>query len=255
MTLNWLYTKKDEFVTDILRNFCITQQQLTHEFRQYYQTQKINFEQLADLLGQEMNQGRLWRLKDSAHLLFRKFPDHTLSGKFLDWSIGYIFHECMKLKEDAYQLQNYVPWFQGVLDDSDLNQTERDTGHALYQLINQTQESIRREVERINFILDKCRLIFINYLPDHYENFLLARFIYNRNDMVREVFGDYYQDLILAVYGENPENLYLFAAQSFRQGGWWQKAQDALQEAININPDNTEVLHEKKLIANYLSNS
>ena len=255
MSTNWLFSKKNEFVTDLLRNFCIIQKILSRLFDQYYKSGQIDFDELADLLGQEMNQGRLWRLKDSAHLLFSKFPDQDITGQFLDWSIGYIFHECMKLKEDAYQMQNYVPWFESIREDINLNKAERDIAQSLFQLISQTRESIRREIERINFILDKCKTIFINFLPHQRDNFLLARFIYDQNAMVQEVFNDYYQELIKAIYGNSPEDLYLFAAQSLRQGGWIKKAEQALQEAISCNPYNPNVLKEKKIIANQLTKS
>jgi hypothetical protein len=251
----WLLAKRDEFVTDIVRNFCIVHQQLCREFEKYDQTESVDFEFMSELLGNEMNQGRLWRLKDTAHLLFRFFPDPPLSGQFLDWSIGYIFHESMKLKEDAYQLQNYVPWFQSVQEDGSYRPTERHTGHRLFQLVSQTQESIRREVRRIRFILSECLGIFTRYLSLHSENALLARFIYDSNQLVREVFGRQYEELLRSMFGQEQERLYLLAAQSLRQGGWAGKASQAVEEAYGMNPDNARVASEKKAIDNLLKNA
>jgi hypothetical protein len=250
----WLLNKTDEFVADIVRNFCIIHQQLSREFEQYDQTGSVDFAFMSELLGSEMNQGRLWRLKDTAHLLFRFFPDAPLSGQFLDWSIGYIFHESMKLKEDAYQLQNYVPWFQNVQKDDSYRPTERRIGHKLFQLVSQTQESIRREVRRIRFILSECLGIFTRYLSLHSENPLLARFLFDHNQLVREVFGHRYDELLQAMFGREQERLYLLAARSLRQGGWARKASLALQEASRLNPDHPHVAKEKKAIDQLLKN-
>lgn len=246
MPNKWLESKKDEFVTDVLKNFCLIYQQLITEFDHFLNTGSINFEVLSDLLGQEMNQGRLWRLKDTAHLLFRFFSHSSLAGHFLDWSIGSIFHECMKLKEDAYQLQNYVPWFRAVQEDVNFQYGERLIGQNLFHLVLQTKEDVRREIDRISFLLNQCLEIFIYYLPEHSENTLLARFIYDQNQIVQDVFKDHYINLLQAMYQDKPEKLYILACKSLRQGGWLKKAQSALNKANDINPENPMIYQEKK---------
>lgn len=139
-----------------------------------------------------------------------------------------------------------MPWFNSIRLDSNLNEQERNIAHSLFELVSQTQESIRREVDRINFILDRCRFIFIHFLSKHCDNLLLARFLYDQNTMVCDVFQEHYQSLIHSIYGAQKENLYLFAGRSLREGGRGQRAQKAVQEAFNINPQNSEVEKEKK---------
>ncbi|MFO8033160.1 MAG: hypothetical protein R6U22_11535 [Desulfohalobiaceae bacterium] len=248
MGSDWLQKKQDEIVTDILKNFCYIQQALEQEFLEYKSSGHLDFQRLSELVGHEMNQGRLWRLKDNAHLLFRYLPDPPLSGKFLDWSLGYIFHECMKLKEDAYQQQTYTAWFSQLEQDPDRSSQEREISKNLYQLVSQTKESIRREVNRISYILNICRKIFIQYLPLHQENALLARFIYTQNELLRSTFRSAYPKLILAIYGQQQEMLYYLAARSLRQGGWHSSAADALQQSLRINPENPKVKQEKELL-------
>ncbi|MFP4588047.1 MAG: hypothetical protein ACLFM3_08375 [Desulfohalobiaceae bacterium] len=248
MSNNWLQNKQDEIVTDILKNFCYVQQTLEQQFQEYKYSGYLDFQLLSDLVGHDMNQGRLWRLKDTAHLLFRYLPDPCLSGRFLDWSLGYIFHECMKLKEDAYQQQNYAAWFSQLEQDPSRSSQEREISKNLYQLVSQTKESIRREVNRISYILNICRKIFIQYLPLHQDNALLARFIYTQNHLMRSTFRSAYPKLILAIYGQQQEMLYCLAARSLRQGGWSSSAADALQQALKINPKNPDVKQEKELL-------
>jgi hypothetical protein len=80
---------------------------------------------------------------------------------------------------------------------------------------------------------------------------LLARLLVAQNDLVREVFGEEYQGLIAGIYGNQPELMYVLASQSLRQGGWMEEAQAAVAKAILLNPSESLVLQEKKIIDNW----
>ncbi|MBU1003461.1 MAG: hypothetical protein KKE73_13185 [Proteobacteria bacterium] len=244
----WIRSKLPEFVRDVLRDFCLVSRLLEHEFRHFDRTGHVDFNALKNLVGQEMNKGQLWRLKDTAHVLYKSGGalGAGLLGQFLDWSVGYIFHDTMKLKEDAYQQQNYAPWFR-QLHDKELSGSHLAFSRELFGVLDQTNESIQREVNRIRFLLFNCRKLFMEYLPLHRDNELLARFLFAQNDLVREVFGDSYPKLVTNIYGETPELLPLLAARSLRLGGWADEAARALAEAQRINPHSTDVLREAQL--------
>ncbi len=226
----WLMSKKNEMVTEIFRNFCFVHRNLLEECFFSSAENPVCFHCLDNLLGQETNQGRLWRLKDTSHLVFRSSPDMPLSGRSLDWALGYLFHECMKLKEDAYQLTNYLPWFDSLDPSARLSTEEALIGHDLKTIAAQTAHSIHREMQLIKSVLHLCRRLFIAYLPQHRDNPLLARFIYAQMDHVSAVFGQQYQILIRAVYGTDQSTLIRLAAISFQQGGWAEEAQQALND-------------------------
>ncbi len=246
----WIKNKIPEFVRDIIRDFCLVSRQLETAFDHYDQTSGISFDMFQDFVGDEMDKGQLWRLKDTAHTLFRNEGHTTVIGQYLDWSIGYIFHECMKLREDVYQQETYRPWFQSMQKNQELSAEERLVGKELLHLMEQTQESIHREVNRVRFILFHCRRLFILYLPRHRENSLLARFFFDQEELVRQVFKADYDKLIRSVYSEHPENMYLQAAANLRNGGWLDRAEKALEKASSHNPQSNGVLHERELIAN-----
>ncbi len=227
MHKSWIQTKLPEFVRDVLRDFCQVSQSLYTQFEKYEQTQHVEFNFYKDLLGDEMNKGQLWRLKDTAHILFRNDPCAAPTGLYLDWCIGYIFHECMKLREDAYQKENYRPWFEQRHNRSDISPEEQLISQELFTVLDQTKESIDREISRIKFILFHCRRLFILYLPQHQNNQLLARFLFAREALVRQVFKSSFSELIDSIYNKNPTKLYELAAQSLERGGWFQDAQAA----------------------------
>jgi hypothetical protein len=230
MTTAWLKNKEHEFITEIFRNFCLVHQRLLEECISPENTHCVRFDCLDELIGQETNQGRLWRLKDTAHLLFRSFlPDTPLSGRSLDWALGYLFHECMKLKEDAYQLTKYVPWFESIAPEKNLSSDQNSLGQDLKVIASQTAESIDREVQRIQSVLSLCRKLFIVFLPHHRDNSLLARYIYVNMSRVRSVFGPQTAILLHSVYGSKQDDLVRLAARNLRQGGWINDADQALQ--------------------------
>jgi len=248
MTKNWLREKHAEFVRDLVRDFCLSARVLEEHFREFDRGAGMVFEVLRDLLGEQMNKGLLWRLKDTAHHLFRDHDDKNPVGQFLDWCIGYIFHETMKLKEDAYQQQNYAPWFR-AMQESELPETDLIISRELFQLLMQTNESMQREIRRIRFIIRQCRKLFPQYLADQEQNHWLARFLFKRNDVVRLVFEENYRDLIASVYKDAPEMLEVMAARSLREGGWVSQAAEAAEAACRINPASPAALDERQAVA------
>ncbi|SMP50452.1 hypothetical protein SAMN06295888_106116 [Desulfonatronum zhilinae] len=229
----WIRSKRSEFVRDILRDFCLSQQVLENQFRMFDAEERLDFEVLREVLGVEMNKGLLWRLKDTAHHLFRTDRDADVHGQLLGWCLGYIFHETMKLKEDAYQREIYGGRFLEFRQIG-LRPEERGIVGELSKVVDQTRESMRREVARIRFIISSSRQLFIRYLPEHGDNALLARLLYDQNSLVRMAFAQDYQALISALYGGRPEKMYHLAAQSLMLGGWEREAVRAEEEGLAL---------------------
>lgn len=248
----WIIAKLPEFVREVFRDFCLAHKALEEQFRIFDRDGQVDFEAVRDLIGQSRDKGLLWRLKDTAHHVFRNDPDDPLVGRFLDWGMGYIFHEAVKLKEDSYQRITYAPWYEEMLG-GDLPDAAQDIAHELFQVLAQTVESMRREIDRIRFILSKCRQLLPIYLSRHRDNQLLARLIFAQNRLMREVFGDEYDTLVSTIYEGKPERMYRLASQSLRHGGWMEEAAQAAEVAYKINPRDKMVLQEKKIIDNWLS--
>jgi len=250
MSKAWIQAKHPEFVRDLFKFFCQSCEILEEEFASFDDDGTVSFDRLKDIVGNEMNKGLLWRMKDTAHHVFRNDPHSQLGGQFLDWAIGYIFHETLKLQEDAYQKQKYAPWFH-KLNEEDLQPSEKEITVELFQVLNQTEESMRREIDRIRFIMAKCRQLLPYYLHRYSDYELLARYIFSENELVRSVFADEYDGLVEAIYGTEPERLYILASQSLRLGGWFDQASVALDRALEVNPSSKMVLQEKKIIDNW----
>ncbi len=253
MSKAWIRAKRYEFARDVLRDFCLAGRELEHRFLEYEASQRLNFEALRLLTGEEMDKGLLWRLKDTAHHLFRNLADTDTTGKFLDWALGYIFHETIKLKEDAYQLSHYAPWFIS-LDPAAIDAQDRHFRKELLQVLLQTRESIDREMKRIRFIVGLCLEMFPKHYARYRRNPLLARFIFAQNTLVCAVFKDRYEALVTGIYGDAPEDLCILAAGSLRQGGWLEEAMRAVEEALRLNPNSRLAQMEERMVLEQMQN-
>ncbi len=235
MSRRWIEANKSEFARDVMRDFCMAAKELEEQFARFEESGAVSFASMRDLLGNMMNKGLLWRLKDTAHHLFRTNPDDHVVARMLDWSIGYIFHECIKIKEDAYQQQHYAPMFR-ALQRQEQYEEAQEIGDPLSAVLSQTRESIEREVRRISFILEQSRELICQYYARQGENRLLARLLFDRNDLVRSVFNDKYDALISSIYQDVPERMYIQAAEGLIECGRPEEACKAAEEGVRLNP-------------------
>ncbi|SHJ34975.1 hypothetical protein SAMN05660830_02199 [Halodesulfovibrio aestuarii] len=254
MSRQWIEANREEFARDILRDFCMVSSILEKQFIRFADSGAVSFTQVRDLLGSTMNKGLLWRLKDTAHHLLRTDAQAPVVAKALDWAISYVFHECIKLKEDAYQQQHYAPMFKALEQPAAENGIQ-DVVEPFSQLLGETRESMSREIARISFLLARCNTLFCIYCAHNKKNLLVARLLFSRNSLVKRVFGKDYDTLISSIYGTMPEEMYILAAEGLLEGGRLDEALEAATEAEQINPACTRAATVRQKIEELLKDS
>ncbi|WP_066854245.1 hypothetical protein [Halodesulfovibrio spirochaetisodalis] len=254
MSRRWIEANREEFARDIMRDFCMVSSILEEQFARFADSGAVSFTQVRDLLGSSMNKGLLWRLKDTAHHLLRTDAQAPVVAKALDWAISYVFHECIKLKEDAYQQQHYAPLFL-AMEQPAAEDGIQDIVEPFSQLLGETRESMSREIARISFLLARCKTLFCIYGAHHRQNRLLARLFYSRNTLVRNVFGKDYDTLISSIYGTVPEEMYILAAEGLSEGGRLDEALEAATEAAQLNSACTRAAAMRQHIEELLMDS
>lgn len=240
MPRRWLSTNGARFLADILRDFCQVSATLEEQFERFDHAGNLSFAVLRDLLGDMMNKGQLWRLKDTAHLLLRDAENAGSSARLLDWAIGYIFHETIKLMEDAHQNQYYAPRLLALTEKLPPMTTDI-AAEAFVGVVGETQSDLRRGVDRIRRLLTHARSIFHRHYQGQTNNRHLARLLHDREDLVRGVFGQEYEPFINAVYNGAPEQLYLQAAAALLEGGHYETARAAARKAATLAPNSLAV--------------
>ena len=244
---NWALYNQEAFERDVLRDFCRAAEQLREQFDRFEASGSLSFSVLRAMVGEPLNKGLLWRLKDKSHHIFLNIPAVRPAGVMLDWTMGYIFHESLKLMEDAHQRQYYAPQL-GRLAGFERNPELDTIASTLQAILEQTSESMRREVARLDtLLLQSCKL-FCLYFEACGKHRPLARLLYDSNDLVRKIFQDEYSDLIRSVYGEAPERMYIEAAHSLLESARTEAADCAANAALEANPHNPDAIEVQALI-------
>lgn len=272
MTGNWVVANRSVFVRDLVRDYCHVSAALGEQHHRFVTSGTVSYAVVRDLLGEAMRKGVFWRLKDTAHYLFRAAQPHApvtddsislwqfSSGKspdgmvqqtaveaVLDWIIGYAFHECVKLKEDAFQHQHYAnrleqmqnPRLDGTSGQVLFAAQVQEILPPLLPLTQQTMGSIQRELIRILEVLEHGRTLLISHLQQHRENRHLARFLVAQEALAQKAFGRQYSDLLQSLYPD-ADQLYVLAAHAYMEGGRYQEVLDLLDSAPLLMPHSAE---------------
>ncbi|MDL2210040.1 hypothetical protein LJC26_04470 [Desulfovibrio sp. OttesenSCG-928-O18] len=240
MSKHWLEANMARLMAEILRDFCSVSIALEEQFRRFDHAGNLSYAVLREVIGDQMNRGLLWRLKDTAHHLLRDAPGSPVAGRLLDWAIGYLFHETWKLMEDTHQHQYYAPSLLALAEGNpspELEAVARD--FTMMAMENQTE--MGKKVNRIRRLLAHARLFFHRCYASQTDNQYLARFLYDREDLVREAFAGEHANLVTSIYGNTPQLLFIHAAASLQNGGKTTEALAALERAKTLAPDDPRI--------------
>ena len=237
----WVHHNHAAFERDVLRGFCQAAAQLSEQFARFAATGTLSFSVLRDMIGEPLNKGLLWRLKDKAHHIFLNAGETRPAGLLLDWTLGYIFHETLKLMEDAHQRQYYAPQLEGLADFAQYPELAAQM-RELRDIQSQTVESMRREVARLESLLLQSRKLFCLYFAGRADHRPLARFLHDNNELARAIFADDYDRLIQSVYDDEPERMPVEAAHSLLESARFAAAALAVEAALTRNPHSPDAL-------------
>ncbi len=247
----WRIQNHEVLARDLLRDFCVVHGILAEQEQRFAHSQTISYAVLRELLGEAVSKGVFWRLKDTAHHLFRKsaqgkrsFEGYGMSEDYVchqeqdssthvlesmvDWCVGYAFHECCKLREDAFQLQHYS---NRLLQLKGRAEEHTPIIESLMPFTSQTKQSIARELKRISGVLEQARQLFLVYYAAHKDNAAVARFLCSEQALVQQCFGVDYEAFVQGLYGNEPWNMYVLAAQACLAGGHKNEAQGFIEQA------------------------
>lgn len=244
MTNPWFDARRAWFTTGLLHLFLAVQRDYYHIHQLYLTTGEPSFAAVEHLVGNDNSPGRLWRLKDLCHTLWRDEDSASPEGRLFDWIIGSLFHEAMKLKENLYLREHYQPLIdQRVTNDH--GQAPPSPARLFCategaRLIARSAADITRQIDNLGLLLGQANYLLRCMLPHQTANGLLLRLLAEEENLTMELWGESPRELFADMFDGCPEKGYLAAAASFATSHWFERAAVAGQKALALRPDSSE---------------
>jgi len=247
MINKWLLEeKRDLFIRDLVENFFEAKVFFDKFYKKYKQGGSISFKEMDYWVGTEVKKGQLWNLKDECHALFRDSkPEIGLCEHLFDWAFGSIFHECMKLKEDIYQIEAYKPVYLQFKQTSQVTAEVRETIKEIHLVIDKIEKDLASMLEGINRLFSEAAAQLKKLFSNYAKNGLLVRFLLENRKLTETVFGENaFQEIFSSMYPDGLESAYFVAGISYLKGCWYKEAVGEFKKVLEINPQNIKAKSE-----------
>lgn len=203
---------------------------------------------LAEMLGTERDPGPLWQLKDLCHRLWpQQQREVHEQGVLIDWLIGSLFHEAMKLKENLYLLGAYGPAASvlgGVARPGVGHGNSPATSHRadMTSLLERTATTVAAQLERMGFLFGQVNYTLRLMLPDLMTNPLIIRLLVEREREVADLWGESLEELLADVLGGRVAEGFCLAGESYLRGHWHSQALAMYRRALAMAPGCDEAM-------------
>lgn len=236
----WLKERRDLFLKNVVKDF-FDSYAFFIDLKEHTSKYGIRYDGLDFWVGTEQNKGKLWQLKDLCHLLWGESdPVKEDHGFMLDWMIGAIFHEAMKLKENAYMIERYRSSYP--LKDKALLRPNHNGGAISRGFFEETDYEIQRGIKRIDHLFGHAEMYLTKVLQKEEENALLVRFLLEAVSEPEEQWPESSGPNVLlkALFPKGLDEAYCLAGESYLEGSWFLEARLAFEKALELNPDCSE---------------
>ena len=208
------------------------------ECRSLFDSKNICFANIEEFVD-DRGKSHLFHLKEMSHELFRNSNDASYKEKLYDITIGYIFHEAMKLRENMYQLEYYRP--QCDIDFHTLTDQEKKTVHEIGLLVNKAEVRLKEGFKEIKILLHELVGQLRDLMVLYKNNYLLPRFIFENEKPLKKIYGKKgFENLLNMTYSDGKRLLILKAGQSYLESEYYDTARLLFKKALRL--DNRDML-------------
>lgn len=201
---------------------------------------------LTVMVGSEVAKGPLWQLKDLCHRLWpEEEHGHNLEGSLIDWLVGSMFHEAMKLKENIYILNSYgqAAFRLSGPDSSDgpIRPYPETPLPRLTQimdvkgLIRRIVVDVIRQMDQLAFLLGQTSYMLRTILPGLTNNMLVIRLLVEQEDVVEELWGEKADAVFADMFYDAPEQGFCAAGRSYLNSQWYARALAMYRRAAAVD--------------------
>jgi hypothetical protein len=219
---------------DLIRE-SISTYNLCREVIDLYAKEKLSFSRMEEFVD-DRGKSSLYRLKQMCHDLFRNVDDATYREKFYDITVGYIFHEAMKLRENVYQLEYYKPQYTTLLNSEELTSLEKRVIHEFDLLIHKAEKRLKVGLQEVKGLLRDLVAQLKDLLKLYRNNYLLPRFVLENEKALVKIYGKRaFAEVLTDMYEYGRSTLVYKAAISYLESEYYGCARLLFQKIANLD--------------------
>lgn len=233
----WFQERKEILISELVAGFVEAWCTFQGLYESYKENAKTPYTSWESWIGTENRKGPLWRLRDLSHSIVRRPGSKPCMHEvLLDWSLGAIFHECFKIREDVFQLSHPL----------DLN--EPGSGLDLPEVREAIEEwerrmakirvSLRSGLEEVRRLFQSSWKGLRGTLLTHREMGLLMRYLAENRDQFLGLLGEgEWEAFMKALHPRGEADTWYLAGVSYHRSGWFEKARRAFERALVVGPE------------------
>jgi hypothetical protein len=211
-----------------------------NECQNLYKSRKLCFAAIETLID-DRGKSCLFRLKEMCHELFRNSDVATYKEKLYDITVGYIFHEAMKLRENVYQLEYYKP--QRDISSHEMTSLERKIVHEIESLVKKAEKRMKEGFKEVKTLLGELVGQLKDLIKLYRDNYLLPRFVYENRKVLTRIYGKKgCKELIQDIYPGGNTMLIERAAQSYLESQYYDQARVLFKRVHNLDSKNVRTI-------------
>ncbi len=185
-----------------------------------------NIERFIDDRGRSC----LFRLKEMCHELYRNSDEATYKEKLYDITVGYIFHEAMKLREDLYQTEYSR---QYTISNQELTPLEKKIVREIEVIVRKADKRLRGGLKEVRRLLMELMAQLMTLIAMYRDNYLLPRFIFENEKTLVKIYGRTgFGDLLNEMYQDGRSALVYKASISYLQSEYYDCARGLLKKLV-----------------------
>jgi hypothetical protein len=244
MSNQWILERREVFERDLIQEFFEAKLFFDSISRAYQRSDAVSFERLDTWVGSDEKKGPLWLLKDHSQRLYRSSSDAgSLYENLFDWTVGSIFHETIKLKEEAYQIESYKPLLELKVKNKSYDATLGSIIQEYFVLIERAKESVPAEVQNIAELFSKALYHLHEIIYARRDNLLILLLLLEEEKNANAVFGrDQYRALLKHMFPEGLHEAWVAAGSYYLKGGWHTQARPFVERALEIQKNDESAL-------------
>ncbi|MCI5124285.1 MAG: hypothetical protein D3925_07365 [Candidatus Electrothrix sp. AR5] len=204
------------------------------------------WDRLNWMIGEESDKGPLWNLRE---LCRRVWPEgeheENVEGSLVDWLMGSIFHEAMRLREDVQILNNYgnATFKNRQMRAAQKNGSQPQNLPASRlakvmdrkNLIKRVAVDVMQQMEQLAFLFGQTNNMLRTMLTGLADNFLLVRFLVEQEDIVEDLWGEGLADVFTDMFFNTPAQGFCAAGSSYMSGQWYTRALIMYKRALEFD--------------------